>query len=461
LTRRTAAIAATVFGALWLMGLAAYPLLESTEGRYASIAWDMAHGGGWIIPVFNDVALFSKPPLAYWAGAAALEILPDTEWAVRLPATLALVLCAWLTMRLARLLGLDRQRARWAGLMTLLSPLALVQGHMTTNDIFLWAGILLTYTSTLGKRTDPPARLLAGLGLAMGFMAKGHMILFWTVIPPVAWGFSGRGDFGPLRRLIHPVTLLTFLALAAPWFAAVLHRHPGLLGYWLSDEVAGRVLSSAHGRTGPWWYFLPLVPMLMLPWLPELVRGLRRPLTAQEHPGWRWLMILWVAVPLVIFSLSGSKRPNYLLPMVTPLTILTVAGIPAVPGRRLRIRTGGWMIVALAWPFAWGGFHLGPPTRSLVRYSQETGATLACYQVMPGSIVFYNRGPVAEFSFPRDVRFGGEIVAPDKEVSAANLLLDRGGMILTTRNRRESLEHWLGRKVRVRTEDGDFMLVGP
>ncbi len=448
------------FGLLWLIGLAAYPLLESTEGRYASIAWDMAHGGSWITPTFNGAALFTKPPLAYWAGAVALKILPDAEWAVRLPSTFALLLCAFLTMRLARRFGIKGGRAHWTFLMALLSPLAMVQGHMTTGDIFLWAGILLAYLGLLAESPGLNSRLLAGLGLAIGFLAKGHMVLFWTVIPLAAWALSGRGSARPLLRMIHPVTLLVFVGLAAPWFAVALHKHPNLMGYWLGDETAGRVLSTAHGRAEPWWYFLPQLPLLMLPWLPELVRGMRPHRAGNERVSRRLLLILWIAVPLVVFSISGSKRPNYLLPMVTPLALLTAAGIPEIAGRWLRIRTAAWMVVALVWPFVLGGFHLGPPTRALVRLVQAKGVGLGCFQVMPSSIVFYNRGPVAEFSFPRDERFGGPIVDPGLSVATARQMLARGDMILTKNNRLDSLRKFLDQQVRLETESRGFILVG-
>ncbi len=462
MTRRTTAIAATVFGTLWLLGLAAYPLLESTEGRYASIAWDMAHGGSWLTPSFNGLALFTKPPLAYWAGATALETLPNTEWAVRLPATFALLLCGFLTMRLARQFGHDRKRSHWAGLVAVLSPLAMVQGHMTTGDIFLWTGILLIYVAVLNRRRDLSLTLPAGLGLAVGFMAKGHMVLFWTVIPLGAWALSRHGTARPLLRLIHPLTLLVFVALAAPWFAAVLHRYPELASYWLGHETADRLLSRVHGRAEPWWYFLPQVPLLMLPWLPELWRGLRRRAADEpERDSRRFLLLLWIVVPLIIFSLSGSKRPNYLLPMVTPLALLVASGIPATPGRSLRVRTGTWLAVALVWPFLLGGLKLGPPTKDLVRQARTESTALACYQVMPSSIVFYHRGPVETFSFPRDTRFGGQTLAPARQIAAANRLLDRGGTILTTNERLPSLEKWLGRQVGEKAEVRGSILVGP
>ena len=430
-SRSTVVIAAAT--ALWLSGLGAYPLLESTEGRYASVAWSMAHGASWIEPAFNGAPLFTKPPLAYWAGATALMILPDHEWAVRLPSTLMLLACFWLTRRFALLVGLDRRRARWAGALAVLSPLAFAQGHMTTGDIFLWAGSLLAICCLFDDRSGTlPRAALLGLGLAVGFMVKGHMVLFWVVLPTAVWAATPRGSWRRLGRLLHPVTLLVFAGLTAPWFAVVLHRNPDLMGYWLGSETADRFLTTTHGRHEAWWYFLPQVPMLMLLWLPELRRGLMAAgAFTREH---RWFLLAWVVVPLLIFTFSGSKRPNYLLPMITPLAVLAAAGVPAVAGRSLRWRTGGWAALLLILPIGFGLGGFGPPTRNLVADARATGRPLVAYRDAPTATVFYNRGPIAIYrgnesgdngpTLADHVHGGGLVLLPQSDVPLLSRVLD-------------------------------------
>ena len=72
---------------LWKLG--AYGLWESTEARYGEIAARMVRSGDWITPRFNGIAHFDKPPLAYWASAAAMALLGIDELAARLPLVFA------------------------------------------------------------------------------------------------------------------------------------------------------------------------------------------------------------------------------------------------------------------------------------------------------------------------------------------------------------------------------------
>jgi len=425
--------------AMWLSGLAAYPLLESTEGRYASMAWTMAHGGSWIEPVFNGHLLFSKPPMAYWCAALALKVLPDAAWAVRLPAILALVLCAVLAWRLALLAGLDCQRARWAGLMALLSPLAQAQGRMTTGDIFLWLGVSLGLFCLLTDRWHRRWRAGGlGLGLALGFMVKGHMVLFWVVVPAAVWVLTRRTERHRLWLIIHPLTWLVFGALAAPWYATVLLRHPDLWDYWLVRETTERVLTDAHGRSGPWWYFLPQLPLLMLPWWPELWRARRSALR------YRGLWLVLIAVPLLVFSLAHSKRPNYLLPMVTPLAVLAGSGVSA--GRRtwLRRRTVVWVLVVLCYPFAMGVYHWAPSTSEVVAVVAASQRPLVTFRCEPASLVFYHHRLPGQFQ--------------QLAVAERQAFLRRDGLIMARATDFPGIEKLAGMPLRVFVRFGQIIL---
>ncbi len=69
---------------VWLATLAGRPLFNPDEGRYAEIPREMLSGGDWVIPHLNGLDYIEKPPLQYWATAAAYRLLGVSEFSARL-----------------------------------------------------------------------------------------------------------------------------------------------------------------------------------------------------------------------------------------------------------------------------------------------------------------------------------------------------------------------------------------
>jgi 4-amino-4-deoxy-L-arabinose transferase-like glycosyltransferase len=88
-----------------------------------------------------------------------------------------------------------------------------------------------------------------------------------------------------------------------------------------------------HQRVEPWWYFLPLLLLAVLPWISSLVRaaaaGSRLDSRASPATPFKPLRFLGVfcALTLVFFSASGSKLAPYILPMLPPLALLAAAQV--------------------------------------------------------------------------------------------------------------------------------------
>jgi 4-amino-4-deoxy-L-arabinose transferase len=418
--------ACAVVAVVWLAGLT-YPLLESTEGRYASVAAEMAWSGNWMDPAFNGLPHFTKPPLAYWFGALGVSVFGESAFAVRLPATFALAACGFLVWRLGRRLGLNGSGSAGAAVMALLSPLAVAQGRITSSDIFLWMGVLAFYLGLLepehaGTRNTRRA-LLAGFGLGWGFLAKGPPVLLWTLLPVVALavlhrvrGERERHSPWRLSRMGSPAALGLALLIALPWYVIEVVRHPGLLGYWLGSETADRFLTTTHGRSEPFWYFAALLPGVALPWLPELVRGGRR---AARRAGPWLLVFLWALLPVVALSFSGSKRPNYLLPATAPLALLAGFALERGVPRAVRIRLGIWTVLVLLFPAVmFLDLGVAPPTRDLAAVIRETGRPALLYRTLPSSLPFYLGRAVPMVGVGRPHSFGSDGDAAGGESAA-------------------------------------------
>ena len=64
-----------------------------------------------------------------------------------------------------------------------------------------------------------------------------------------------------------------FLLIAAPWFVVVSVRNPSFPQFFFVHEHFARFLTTVHQRVEPWWFFLPLLLVGVLPWLVPLVAG--------------------------------------------------------------------------------------------------------------------------------------------------------------------------------------------
>src|SRR5580765_5181026 len=116
---------------IWFSNLEYRKLIKPDEGRYAEISREMAVSGDLVTPRLNGIKYFEKPPLHYWAGAAAFTLFGQHEWAARLWSALTGVLgvaLAWYAGR--RLFG--PLAGFYAAVVLASSLMYVVVGHLNT-----------------------------------------------------------------------------------------------------------------------------------------------------------------------------------------------------------------------------------------------------------------------------------------------------------------------------------------
>jgi hypothetical protein len=112
--------------------------------------------------------------------------------------------------------------------------------------------------------------------------------------------------------------LAIYLAITLPWIIAISLREKEFLYFFFVDQHILRFLTSKHNRTGPIYYFLPVLFGGMFPWSIFIPRALIHIWKNKELR----LLLIWVFVVFVFFSISGSKLPPYILPLFPPLAII-------------------------------------------------------------------------------------------------------------------------------------------
>jgi 4-amino-4-deoxy-L-arabinose transferase len=341
----TPGLALLAVAVAWLSTAAAIGLVEPTETRYAEIAREMRAGGDYLIPHLNGLPHFHKPPVAYWATALGFAALGENEWGARVPAALASIVTLALAIPIARRrfgrLGIPSGLVVWT-LGTAL--LFFLLGRSVATDPYLAAAVAGFWALA------PSAWALGALGL--GFLVKGPVVLVPTVLTVLIAASLGR-DRESLRLLGPARGWWLFAAVALPWYLIVAIRTPGLLGYWLTEQLWQRYATHVHQRPGPPWYFVGVLVAGSLPWTAAVIAGLAR-LWRERGEREARLLLCWLLVPLVFFSFSGSKLPAYLLPCFPAAALIAARGWSR-PGAAVR-----WTTAALLAGVAVAGWTLGP-----------------------------------------------------------------------------------------------------
>ena len=327
-----------ILAAAWFATLQVRPLLDPDEGRYAEIPREMLASGDWITPRFNDLKYFEKPPLQYWATAVAYQGFGLRQWSSRLWSVGLAFACLPLVFAwVSSLYGRDSALVALTALAV--SPFFVIVGHLNLLDgsftFWLTAAVLaFTRAQTLPPASSAERRwMLSAWGAAaLAVLTKGIVVGVLAGAALILYTLSER-DTRTWRRLHPGAGLALFTAIAAPWFVVVSLRNPSFPGFFFVHEHFTRFLTTVHQRAEPWWYFLPLLLLGVLPWIAPLARACRRawagdaPATAAGTPQFKPLkfLLIFAAVTLVFFSASGSKLAPYILPMLPVLAAVTGA----------------------------------------------------------------------------------------------------------------------------------------
>jgi len=162
------------------------------------------------------------------------------------------------------------------------------------------------------------------------------------------------------------------VAVAGVWYGPMIYRHGWtFIDQFIVQHHFARFVSNKYRHPQPFYFYLPVVAALVLAWTMVLIA------TLTASPRWRWrgmdqidrvrvFALAWLVVPTVFFSLSGSKIPGYVLPVLPAAALLVAERITFVLkgglGQRL-IRLTGGLLLLVAVVGAWSATRtLGVPS---------------------------------------------------------------------------------------------------
>ncbi|MFZ3333187.1 MAG: glycosyltransferase family 39 protein [Candidatus Acidiferrales bacterium] len=331
-------------------------LVGPDEPRYVWIARAMAETGDWVTPTLYGKPWFEKPVLYYWAAALGFRLHLPIEWAARLPSAVAAlaaaIAIAWLGWKHY---GPSRD---WLGAPWLLAPVVFCTGvaaigfaRAATPDMLFASAItlamacaasVLRHNGELRAQDDSSSAAavpsqhhglamlaLFGVFLGLGVLAKGPAAVILAGGAIGIWALATQ-KWRAAFRLAGPVGIATFALVALPWYVICARRNSDFLRVFIFQHNFERYLTPVFQHKQPFWFFIPITLLALLPWTAFSIGSLQEGLRLWREKSWTrspgFFFACWGIFPIVFFSFSESKLPSYILPAVPALALITSVG---------------------------------------------------------------------------------------------------------------------------------------
>ena len=390
LTKRLWLILFIGIAVFYLWGLGSVPFVGPDEPRYAQVAREMLAHRELITPVLSGFPWFEKPVLLYWIEMASYSVLGISEYAARLgPAICGLLIGAVVYWIGSSIETASRTRdasskeseteakglGRFSALIWLSSAGALVFSRGVNFDILLTLALTgafacffiwhVRYGNPNNRKGINPASpalkyVLVGFYFFVGLslLAKG---LVGVIIAPgvITSYFLIRREWPSkkfLTSLLWGIPLA--LAVAAIWYGPMLKRHGMIfVADFILQHHFARFLGNQYHHPQAVYFYVPVLAGLALPWTIFLVAAF----VSSRH--WRWrgdkaidrlrvFSLAWILLPLIFFSVSQSKLPAYILPVLPAVALLVgervTCFLSAQRGHRVLKLTGTLLLLMLA-----------------------------------------------------------------------------------------------------------------
>jgi len=329
------------FSTIFFVNLGSGHLWVADEQTYSQWANHMVKSGDYLTPWADGFLSFyiSKPPFTMWLMALSYQAFGVTNFASRFSSailgTLALVVVFYLGKKLFN---------SYVGFMS-----AIILGTFTTffefarhamTDIpFLLFTVTSIYFLFLSEKTEKPTlyAVLSGVCFGLAFLTKQLIAL---LIPLIVFVYlittnrSIRFLFSKRFTLFLAVGLLVF----APWLIYMgLRFGPDFFQVYFSYSDVSRIVSPLEGHAqGVFYYFTYMAQNENILWVALLpfAAVLSAVKAVVKRSNADALLIVWMAVVLLFFTLAQTRIYWYILPAF-PAFAIAIASLLYQVGKKI------------------------------------------------------------------------------------------------------------------------------
>lgn len=313
-------------------------LVDTTEGRYATVAKLMLERDDWVTPwlIYKGTAepYLGKPPLHFWMVQTSYLLFGIGNASARLPGVVSGAATCLLVAILGRTL-MGGAAGLVAALVLACSTLFFFLSGSVVLDVTLTSGITLALVSFALCDRSKIWGYLIFVGVGLGILVKGPLAAVLAGLTIVPWSLLRRYVTGAWPTQVHHIPWISgcsiLLAVVIPWYLWAEIRNPGFLEYFLITENYGRFTDPNYGDkygTGhvqpPGTAWLMMIPALF-PWILAVlamsVYFFKRVSSAAAIKGWindLWLsyFALWTLGTPALLTFATQYTGTYLVPVL-------------------------------------------------------------------------------------------------------------------------------------------------
>lgn len=309
------------------------------EHRWADVVDYMLYSKDFLHPMLNGNEYYDKPLLSYWVIAGFAILTGDlSTWVLRLPSAMM----GLVAVTSIYLLGCQLKNKRLgllAGWMLLTTFYFIFWSRIASTDIMNLGGTLLAIAWYFLKRACP-----SFFNYFVFFVIVAVTALFKGLVAPVVVMIAVMMDIFLQKSWQQHFSQWRFYA------ALILASVVYLLPFWISAHFGGTGYHSnglalvyrenitryfhPFDHQDPFYVYLYYLPIYLLPWTVFFVpaaMSFKRNLSSQAKSA-LWMKGVMLGL-FLFFTLSGSRRGYYVLPMV-PFAILMAADWIIMNGER-------------------------------------------------------------------------------------------------------------------------------
>jgi|GEM_PF-2297739 len=292
-----------------------YPMQNWDEGIHSQVTREMMQGGDWWTLHYQGELYFRKPPIKMWLTAPLVLLFGDHTWVYRFWSAIAGIASAVL-------LGILIFRKEKNILAAWLSGFIFISGQFIfyhafrtgeTDGLFLLFLVFGFFAYWKGL-TKPKWLIAMGASFGLSVMTKSLAGLIGPFV--VILDVLLRRDWKMLRSRYIWYGVTAFFVIALPWHLSMI----AMYGHRFWDEYVGfhiveRAFTELYADL-PWYWYIKIIIQRLFPLSFFFIGALLVPVVdmIRRKKIEASLALLWLGVPLLLFTLVKTKFEWYILP---------------------------------------------------------------------------------------------------------------------------------------------------